>query len=202
MSLALTSSISVLGLERVCPRKGCPWPCLGFFLCPWPWPRAFCPRLHSDGSVSKKSRQGYLVCLTNSRNDLNYYRNLQSLICNRLCNFQTIVIKNQLQGIVIYELQIIEPWLATTMAYLSTLPISSGESRFRGFLPITRSQQKISRYHDLAQEFLNLKINQFFEKFFNFVCEYCFFLKGKEYSSTPNSTDLIFFKSFDLKINV
>ena len=43
-SLALTSSILVLGLERVCPRKGCPWPRI--FLCPWPWPRALCPRLH------------------------------------------------------------------------------------------------------------------------------------------------------------
>ena len=31
-SLALASSIPVLGL--------------GFFLCPWPWPRALCPRLH------------------------------------------------------------------------------------------------------------------------------------------------------------
>ena len=30
-SLALASSISVLGLESVCPRKGCPWP----------WPRIF-----------------------------------------------------------------------------------------------------------------------------------------------------------------
>ena len=33
-SLALASSIPVLGLESVCPRKGCPWP------------RALCPRLH------------------------------------------------------------------------------------------------------------------------------------------------------------
>ena len=32
-SLALASSIPVLGLESVCPRKGCPWP--------WPWPRVF-----------------------------------------------------------------------------------------------------------------------------------------------------------------
>ena len=24
----------VLGLERVCPRKGCPWPRI--FVCPWP----------------------------------------------------------------------------------------------------------------------------------------------------------------------
>ena len=49
-SLALASSIPVLGLESVCPRKGCPWLGLGlgFFLCPWPWPwpRALCPRLH------------------------------------------------------------------------------------------------------------------------------------------------------------
>ena len=33
LSLALASSIPVLGLESVCPRKGCPWP--------WPWPRIF-----------------------------------------------------------------------------------------------------------------------------------------------------------------
>ena len=32
-SLALASSIPVLGLESVCPRKGCPWL--------WPWPRIF-----------------------------------------------------------------------------------------------------------------------------------------------------------------
>ena len=37
-SLALASSIPVLGLESVGPRKGCPWPL--------PWPRALCPRLH------------------------------------------------------------------------------------------------------------------------------------------------------------
>ena len=78
-------------------------------------------------------------------------------------------------------------------------------SRFRRETPdfedFSRSQRKISRYHDLAQDFLSLKMNQFFEKLFNFVCEYLVFLKGKEYSSTPTSTDLIFFKSFDLKIN-
>ena len=38
-SLALASSISVLGLERVCPSSR-------IFLCPWPWPRALCLRLH------------------------------------------------------------------------------------------------------------------------------------------------------------
>ena len=31
VALALASSIPVLGLESVCPRKGCPWP----------WPRIF-----------------------------------------------------------------------------------------------------------------------------------------------------------------
>ena len=32
-SLALASSILVLGLESVCPRKGCPWPWPRFFFC-------------------------------------------------------------------------------------------------------------------------------------------------------------------------
>ena len=41
---SLASSIPVLGLERVCPRKSCPWPWI--FLCHWPGPRALCPRLH------------------------------------------------------------------------------------------------------------------------------------------------------------
>ena len=43
-SSALASSIPVLGLESVCPRKGCPWPWPRIFLCPWP--RALCSRLH------------------------------------------------------------------------------------------------------------------------------------------------------------
>ena len=43
---SLASSIPVLGLERACPRKGCPWLWPRIFLCPWPWPRALCPRLH------------------------------------------------------------------------------------------------------------------------------------------------------------
>ena len=45
-SWSLASSIPVLGLKRVCPRKGCPWPWPRIFLFPWPWPRALCPRLH------------------------------------------------------------------------------------------------------------------------------------------------------------
>ena len=39
-SLALASSISVLGLESVCPRKGCPWP--------WSWPKMFFVSLASS----------------------------------------------------------------------------------------------------------------------------------------------------------
>ena len=35
-SLALASSIPVLGLESVCPRNGCPWPWPRIFLCPRP----------------------------------------------------------------------------------------------------------------------------------------------------------------------
>ena len=42
--LALASTIPVLGLERVCPRKVGPWPRI--FLSPWPWLRTLCPRLH------------------------------------------------------------------------------------------------------------------------------------------------------------
>ena len=43
--LALASKIPVLGLERFCPRKGCPWlwPWPRIFLFPWFWPRASCP---------------------------------------------------------------------------------------------------------------------------------------------------------------
>ena len=37
--LSLASRVSVLG--KAVLGLG-----LGFFLCPWPWPRAFCPRLH------------------------------------------------------------------------------------------------------------------------------------------------------------
>ena len=45
-SAALASSIPVLGLERVYPQKGCPWPWPRIFLCSWPWPRALCPQPH------------------------------------------------------------------------------------------------------------------------------------------------------------
>ena len=71
------------------------------------------------------------------------------------------------------------------LAYLSTLPISSGDSRFQGFLPITQSQQKISRYHDLAQDFLNLNINQYFEKLINFVRKAFFFSKRERIHFDP-----------------
>ena len=66
---------------------------------------------------------------------------------------------------------------------------------FEGFYQkITRSQQKISRYHELAQDFLNLKINQFFEKLINFVRKSFFFLKEKEYTS-PLLRLILYFSS-------
>ena len=40
VSLVLTSSIPVLGLESVCPRKGCSWP--------WSWPQIFFVSLASS----------------------------------------------------------------------------------------------------------------------------------------------------------
>ena len=59
--LALASSIAVLGLKRVCSRKGCPWSWPRIFLCPWPWPRALCPRLH--------------LCSEHVRNVIQYTKN-------------------------------------------------------------------------------------------------------------------------------
>ena len=52
VAVFLASSIPVLGLERACPwpREGLSLQRLSlaseFFWCPWPWPRALCPRLH------------------------------------------------------------------------------------------------------------------------------------------------------------
>ena len=69
------------------------------------------------------------------------------------------------------------------------------------FEDFSRSPDLNQKSPDLAQDFLNLKINQFFEKLINFVRK-SFFLKGKEHTSIPASTDFIFFKSLDLKINV
>ena len=88
-----------------------------------------------------------------------------------------------------------------------TIPVNSPD--FVGRLPISR----ISPDHpmitknlpilDLAQDFLNLKINQFFKKINQSIApESFFFVKGKKYTSTSVSTDFIFFKSVNLKINV
>ena len=54
-SLALASSIPVLGLESVCPRKGCPWP--------WPWPRIFFVSLALALASSLVSSTPPLVCI-------------------------------------------------------------------------------------------------------------------------------------------
>ena len=72
-SLALASSIPVLGLESVCPRKGCPWP----------WPRIFFvslalasslvsstpPLLTSSQSISASDIVKCNFCLLISFND-------------------------------------------------------------------------------------------------------------------------------------
>ena len=58
--MSLASSIPVLGLKNVCPRKGCPWPQI--FLCPWP--RALCPRLH----LCEKHNESYLWSMTVVKN--------------------------------------------------------------------------------------------------------------------------------------
>ena len=51
---SLASSIPVLSVERVCPRKGCPWPRPRIFcVLGLVWPRALCPRLHLCFKSSK-----------------------------------------------------------------------------------------------------------------------------------------------------
>ena len=58
-SLALASSIPVLGLESVCPPKGCPWP----------WPRIFFVSLALASSLAS-STPPLVVC--NTRNAINW----------------------------------------------------------------------------------------------------------------------------------
>ena len=66
-ALALVSMVLGLGLEhscpwpRKCPVRGKAVLGLGFFLCPWPWPRALCPRLHL-WFLSLISCTMYLLC--------------------------------------------------------------------------------------------------------------------------------------------
>ena len=52
-SLALASTISVIGIERVCPRKVGPWTWPRIFLNPCPWPRTLFPRLHLSSNQTK-----------------------------------------------------------------------------------------------------------------------------------------------------
>ena len=51
-SLALASSIPVLGLESVCPRKGCPWP----------WPRIFFVSLALASSLVSSTPPLLIMC--------------------------------------------------------------------------------------------------------------------------------------------
>ena len=61
----------VLGLERVCSRKGCPWPRI--FLCSWPWPRALCSRYYGKGQKIKVpvqvfSHWWHIICNSRAAN--------------------------------------------------------------------------------------------------------------------------------------
>ena len=54
VSLVLASSIPVLGLESVCPRKGCPWP----------WPRIYFVSLALASSLVSSTPPLLLIILT------------------------------------------------------------------------------------------------------------------------------------------
>ena len=79
-------------------------------------------------------------------------------------------------------------------SYLSTLPISSGDSPFQGFLPITRSQQNLptsrfsSKFFWFKHDAVFRKIIQFCLRIFVFSerervrCDPCF--DQSDYAST------------------
>ena len=58
-----------------------------------------------------------------------------------------------------------------------------------------RSQQKISRYYNLTQDFLNLSINQFYKKLTNFIPESFFFSERERIHFDPNLFLLILYFS-------
>ena len=73
-SLALASSIPVLGLESVCPRKGCPWP----------WPRIFFVSLAlALASSLVSSTPPLLVILITKAMNLKQLYNLRTPIVSR-----------------------------------------------------------------------------------------------------------------------
>ena len=57
VSLALASSISVLGLESVCSRK----------CCPWPWPQIFFVSLALASSLVSSTLPMLLIVITTNR---------------------------------------------------------------------------------------------------------------------------------------
>ena len=86
-SLALASSIPVLGLESVCPRKGCPWP----------WPRIFFVSLalasshvSSTPPLSVRCLQ-QLVAINFAKNRENVKRELCLNVLNVIIPFSIIV---------------------------------------------------------------------------------------------------------------
>ena len=58
-----------------------------------------------------------------------------------------------------------------------------------------QSQQKISQCHDLAQDFLNLRINQFYKKWINFITESFFFFERERIHFDPSLLRLILYFS-------
>ena len=73
-SLALASSIPVLGLERVCPRKGCPWP----------WPRIFFVSLALASSLvsSTPPRNSTELAVTSIYDELFQHLDDNKLTCS------------------------------------------------------------------------------------------------------------------------
>ena len=57
---------SVLGLQRVCPRKSCPWP----------WPRTLCPRLH----LWNKDFTSNYCCTVNKKRSRSFWKKKVFLI--------------------------------------------------------------------------------------------------------------------------
>ena len=71
-SLALASSIPVLGLESVCPRKGCPWP----------WPRIFYVSLALASSLVSSTPP--LVAIHQGSFIINRYRFSNQISTNKI----------------------------------------------------------------------------------------------------------------------
>ena len=72
-SLALASSVPVLGLERFCPRKGCPWPWPRIFFCVLGLGLEPCVLKSTSGPNHQK----------HARNRLRYLRKVEIILTQR-----------------------------------------------------------------------------------------------------------------------